>query len=128
MQRHHHLTNFFFAAGCLLLANSILWRQVLAQQSKFVPLPDDIRCETRGGMSIGKNGFIATAFCWMPAKSPKQEKEIALIRDTPNAAARYFDNMLPTRDFGEFQLNQGNSAVVAIGADKITILREYLNK
>jgi hypothetical protein len=124
---------YLIMIGFLLVANFVSG-SVNAQQPKpgFVSLPNDIRCDVRGAMIVsrpdGSNyGRIAQLVCWMSDNTPKQEKEIALMRlGGPSAAALFVDGTLTSVQFGQLQLDSNTTKVIAIGADKLQSFRDYL--
>ena len=125
-------------SGCVL-ASGLFGTQPYAQTAApgFVPLPGDISCAARGMMFFDQpgnmNGYVGQLVCWLSAKSPRQEKEIALTRATPSSAARFNNGMLQTAEFGNLQIDpthkdKSGGPFIAIAVDKLQSFSGYLEK
>jgi len=101
----------------------------------FVPVPEDVQCSVQGMYQladIGPKGEVSKTrgsvkgiTCWIVGSTPKHK------RDVPLASTSITDGMLPTKDFGDFQITPTNniysSAVgIAVRRSKLQPFREFL--
>jgi len=102
----------------------------------MVPMPDDIGCTLKGmqiELSVDANGeakpprgSVKGITCWIEGNKPVK-------KDIPLASGTVKEGMLSTKQFGKIEITQGrdisaDTLSMAIGSDKLTAFREYLQQ